>query len=141
MRSVSFQAFGHPNILSNHKRTMEITKEDDLTRRGNCIVAVKSTLSLADLDNEIREIARNSQTVIKLTMRVGGLIEEVVGRGDPALTYSNPVSMVVRKSSFTCGRTLMINADKSASELDREFVEQLRSRDTVVRCTLTFVNP
>jgi len=32
--------FGHENIRSNHKKTIEITKESHLTPRGDCIVVL-----------------------------------------------------------------------------------------------------
>ena len=33
-------AQGHPNILGTHRMTFEITKEHELSRRGDCIIAV-----------------------------------------------------------------------------------------------------
>ena len=34
------EAKGHPNISAKNKKTFEITKENWLTERGDCIVAV-----------------------------------------------------------------------------------------------------
>jgi Uncharacterized protein conserved in archaea len=39
--------------------------------------------------------------------------------------------MVVRKSGFTSGRTLMIGADKAAADLDRGFVEKLKKSENI----------
>ncbi|MHA2386933.1 MAG: DUF371 domain-containing protein, partial [Candidatus Thorarchaeota archaeon] len=61
------------------------------------------------------------------------------GRGDPGLTYLDAVSMVARKSSFVCDRTLMVGADKAASDLDRSFVNALRDSSVSIECELLFV--
>ena len=34
---------GHKNILSLHQKTIEITKDEELTSNGDCIVAVSYT--------------------------------------------------------------------------------------------------
>jgi uncharacterized protein len=39
--------------------------------------------------------------------------------------------MVVRKSGFISGRTLMIGADKAAADLDRRFVEKLKNSENI----------
>jgi hypothetical protein len=39
--------------------------------------------------------------------------------------------MVVRKSSFTSGRTLMIRADKAAADLDRRMIERLKRSENI----------
>ncbi|HIG98004.1 TPA: DUF371 domain-containing protein, partial [Candidatus Woesearchaeota archaeon] len=41
-----FTAHGHPNILATHRTTLEITKDSELTTRGNCVVAVAADFSL-----------------------------------------------------------------------------------------------
>jgi len=59
-------------------------------------------------------------------MEVGGKVETVRGWGHPSLALDHPTDMVVRKSSFLCGRTLAVRADKAARDLSREFVRELR---------------
>ncbi|TMI58912.1 DUF371 domain-containing protein, partial [Candidatus Bathyarchaeota archaeon] len=39
----SFHAFGHPRILSTHPTTIEITRSQNLTIRGDCVIGVKSS--------------------------------------------------------------------------------------------------
>jgi hypothetical protein len=71
-------------------------------------------------------------------MSIDGLVERVMGRGSPGLTYSDPISMVARTSSFECGRTVMVGADRVASDLDRKFVQKLRDPDIVIKCQLSY---
>ena len=46
--------FGHENIRSNHKKTIEITKESHLTTRGDCIIGVRANSSCADLPDALK---------------------------------------------------------------------------------------
>ncbi len=97
-------------------------------------------MTLQSLDSQVKQIARSSNTRIVLTLDVAGLVEKIEGRGDPKLTYSDLISMVARKSSFVCGRTLMIEANKAASDLNRSLIEKLRQPQTVIDCELLFIN-
>jgi hypothetical protein len=139
MFCVPFRAFGHENVVGKHKTTVEITSEDFLTRRGTCIIGVRSTQTLSVLDPTIKEMARLDTTKIVLVMEVNGIIERISGTGGTGLTYSNPISMVARTSSYQCDRTLMIGADKAASDLSDEFVNCLKSRDALLKCELHFI--
>jgi hypothetical protein len=139
MHLVRFKAYGHENVIGEHKTTVEITTEDYLTKQGTCIVGVQATQKLSDLAPEIRELATLETTKIVLVMEVEGIIEQVTGTGGQNLTYSDSVSMVARTSSYQCGRTLMINADKAASNLSREFVRLLKKNGVVMNCELHFI--
>jgi hypothetical protein len=91
------------------------------------------------LDSAIKRIAGMETTKIVLVMEVRGVIEQITGTGGSGLTYTDPVSMVARTSSYQCGRTLMIHADKAASDLSDDFVGCLRDRDAVLKCELHFI--
>jgi len=138
MRTVDFHAYGHPNVIGEHKTTLEITTEEELTSQGTCIIGVRTTQTLRDLNDEIKALAKSTRTQIQLTMSVDGLVERVMGRGSPGLTYSDQISMVARTSSFECGRTVMVGADRVASDLDRRFVQKLRNPDIVIECQLSY---
>jgi len=60
----------------------------------------------------------------------------VKARGSPKLTFTHSTDLVVRKSSYVCGRTLAIKADKSANDLSRELIEKLRHSNQQVKVTL-----
>jgi hypothetical protein len=138
MRTVDFHAYGHPNVIGKHKTTLEITTEEKLTSRGTCIIGVRTNQTLRDLDDEIKTLAKSTRTQIQLTMSVEGLVESIMGRGSPGLTYSDPISMVARTSSFECGRTVMVGADRVASDLDRRFVQKLRNPNIAIKCQLIY---
>lgn len=138
MRSIQFKAYGHQNVIGDHKTTIELTSENFLTKQGSCIVGVCASLTLNELDDEIKQLALLETTTIVLKMSVEGMVEEVTGIGGSGLTYSDSKSMVARKSSYECERTLMVNADKAASDLNREFVEKLKDNAAEINCELIF---
>ncbi|MFW9843585.1 MAG: DUF371 domain-containing protein [Candidatus Thorarchaeota archaeon] len=139
MHLARFKAYGHENVIGEHKTTVEITTEDYLTKQGTCIVGVRATQKLSELSSEIRELVAKESTKIILMMEVEGMKEQVSGTGGNGLTYSDSTSMVARTSTFQCGRTLMINADKAASDLSRGFVRQLAKNGAEMNCELHFI--
>jgi len=139
MHLVRFKAYGHENVIGEHKTTIEITTENYLTKQGTCIVGVQATQKLSDFSSEIQELITLETTKIVLLMEVAGIREQVSGTGGKDLTYSDSTSMVARTSSFQCGRTLMINADKAASDLSREFVSLLTKDGIEMDCELHFI--
>lgn len=97
-------------------------------------------MTLQSLDLQVKQLAKSPNTRIILKLNVEDLVEKIEGRGDPRLTYSDSVSMVARKSSFVCGRTLMIEANKAASDVNRSLIERLKQPETVIDCELLFIS-
>ena len=58
--TVVFSARGHQKVQSTHKTTFEVTKEANLTKQGDCIIAVESTKAAVDLPYEFKEGARKA---------------------------------------------------------------------------------
>lgn len=138
MVSVSFTAKGHPNVRSSHETTFMTTKEPDLSLRGDCIIAVSADYGLADLPVEVKALARDPETNITFLLDVGSYSFTATGYGHPDLEYTNPIDMVARRSSYTCGRTLMINSDNTSKDIPKEIVKSLQDPTTVVKITLTY---
>jgi hypothetical protein len=136
--TVSFKAKGHQNIRSNHKTTFMTTKEDDLSLRGDCVIAVSAEMGLNDLPQEAKELAKVPETIITFRLDVGGHVFEAKGTGHPDLEYTDPIDMVARRSTFTCNRTLMINCDKTSQDIPVDIVKALQDPDAVAEITLTY---
>lgn len=62
-----------------------------------------------------------------LTLSVDSYRFSVKGRGSSRLTLSHSTDMVVRKSDFVSDRTLMVHANRAASDLPIELVELLQN--------------
>ncbi|MBN2336367.1 DUF371 domain-containing protein [Candidatus Bathyarchaeota archaeon] len=133
----SFKARGHPNMLSTHGTTLMTTTERQLTLKGDCVVAVSAKKGLIDLDEDIKNAARSDDAVIKFTLEVDGTEFVATGRGHPGLTFSHPSDIVVRKSGFVCGRTLMVRSDKAACDVPREMATRLNDEGAEITVTIT----
>ena len=121
-----FRARGHPNVTALHRTTLEITKENWLTKRGDCIVGVSSEASVADLPSWLKDAIRGGATVV-VVLCAGDVCDSVVGRGDPGLELSDPRRMILRRSTYKEPATLMISSSKAAGDLDRRLVSRLSS--------------
>ena len=138
--TVIFSAHGHVNVQSTHKTTFEFTKEATLTKQGDCIVALESTKAAADLSPEFKEAARKEGIKITVMVEADELKETIKAEGSPQLQFTHPTDLVVRKSSYVCGRTLAINADKAAIAFSRELVRKLKDPNQTIKVTLTAEN-
>lgn len=119
--------YGHANITSRHGTTLEITKDEEITKRADCIIGVGADKGISELSEEFKQKAGNN-SIIKVVLRAGNIIETITGIGHPNLSFSHKSDIVIRKSTFICPRTLMIKADKSARELDRNLINLLKNR-------------
>lgn len=120
------QAKGHPNVLSNHKSTFEITKDMDLSLSGDCIIGVAMDKTMDDIPIDLKEKIRdkNTKIVVKLSTESGE--DEIVGYGHPKLTLDHPTDIVCRKSTYVCSRTLMIKSNKASSDLNEKLIGDLK---------------
>lgn len=126
-------AQGHPNVLARHATTFEITKDIELTRRGDCVIAVSATKGAADLSMEFKRLCRNDEARILVELQAAGIAESIEGRGSGRLTVSHPTEIVGRKSTHISDRTIMIRADRAACDIDRDLVDALKSPTTRLR--------
>ena len=129
--SFSFQAKGHKNIRASHKTTLELTTDTHVTEKGDCIIGICSTHGLNDLPDEIKKLIQLSSSLIIIFLKVGKNEVKITGQGNPNLSLSNENDMVIRKSSFTCPRTLCVNSSHGAVDLPIEFVNLLK-KDTKI---------
>jgi len=130
-------ACGHRNILSTHKTTFETTREANLTKHGDCIIAVKATKGAKDIHPKFKETAMKENTQLTITIEANGMKETVRARGSSRLTFTSLTDIVIRKSGYVCGRTVAIGADKAACDLSRRLTERLRDSHQKIKITLT----
>lgn len=119
---------GHENVTSHHRSTFEITKDVEIGPTADCIVGVDMDKSMLDFPEEFKEKIANSNTKIQVILDTENGHDEIVGYGHEDLTLTHPTDIVCRTSDYTCSRTLMIRADKSAADLDENLVEDLKNK-------------
>ena len=131
-----FYCNGHPNVISTHKTTLEFTTESDLSLRGDCILGVKTTCSLENLPKEIKNKLRVKSNIIKIFLEIDNLNEMITGNGHPDLSLTSKEALIIRKSSYICPRTLMINSDKAACDLPKEIINAMKFHSSLMKVTI-----
>ena len=121
--------YGHPNVQSLHGKTVEITKDEHLTLRGDCIIGVRASKACADLDETLRRRLCSSGSVVKIEIMAGGESFAINGMGDERLTLQNPHDIVIRKTNFVCPRTMSVKCDRASSDMPRKMVKILQDKD------------
>jgi hypothetical protein len=121
-----FYARGHPSVMSTHLTTLELTKDTDLSKNGDCIVAVGCSVGLRDLPDRMKNALSSRACRARVTLTVDTLRFAVEGRGGEGLSLSHPTDIVVRKSGFVSDRTLMLHANRAAADIPKSFVELLQ---------------
>ena len=124
----SFTASGHKNIRATHRNTLELTKDAVLTEDGDCIIGVKAEFEL----EKIKQFLQKEK--IKITIRANGITETVTAVPNP--NFSDEHEMVIRITNFDSKRTFATRADKSAKQLSRRFVKELKNDKTRMVITI-----
>ena len=127
---ISFNIYGHKNILSLNQNSLEFTKDKDLTLNGDCIVGVNSDFKL----NEIKSLIKEYDT-IKIRIISDDLIEEIMCNVNK--NFNSDHEIVVRRSNFISDRTLGINADKSSFEINRKIINKLKDSSNIVKVEIS----
>ena len=118
-------AHGHEHVQATHESTVEFTSDDWLTPAGDCILGVEADQVPADFDPAFVDAAQSADAEITATIEAGDHSQTIAGRGHPELTFDDDRSMVARTSTYTDDRTVMIDADAAAADIDRGLVAAL----------------
>jgi len=117
-------ARGHPNISASNRRTLEITKDPYVTRRGDCIIACCADKAGPELAGDLLEALMRPGTV-RIVVEAGGMGYAITGR-TPLAVPTSPYRLVVRRSGHVDDSTLAVGADGAAADLPRGLVSRLR---------------
>lgn len=132
-------AKGHPNITARHKTTFELTREKEVTPRGDCIVGVSADKGIRDISQQLKDyLLQGGKVVMEFILPQYGLKEYISGYGSNELSFSHHSDIVIRKSSYACSRTLVVNADKASADFDREIAKLLTDPVTEISFVVRF---
>jgi hypothetical protein len=123
---MEFKAYGHENVLALHRSTLEFTKEDFLTKNGDCILGIR-----ADFEKPLGFAGK-----LLIRIECEGLTDELTAMYNPDFDSG---SMVIRKSQFLDKRTFATGASKAACDINREIVKVLQAPGTVAKVNITTV--
>ncbi len=122
---------GHPMIRSLHPTTIEVTTEERLTEKGDCIIGVGASKGCAQLGETLKAALRMKGSAVIIRVLVGQERFELMAEGDPGLELSDPHDMVIRESRFLSGRTLAVGASAAAKDIPRPIIARLRDPASV----------
>ncbi len=130
-------AYGHPNITARHRTTLQLTKDEEITLRADCVVGVRANKSVRDLSQELKSHLIEGGSV-EITISAGGMEFRLEAMGDPRLRLTHTRDVVVRRSDFVDDRTLVIRSSAAARDLPREMVRAMRRADEVIVMEISF---
>ena len=131
---------GHHLVIGNHPTTFEVTREDHLTKNGNCIIGIAADKGCAGLSAAFKRVLANDDAVLITRLSSGDVIFEVKSHGSSRFTLDHPTDMVWRRSSFVCGRTIGILSDHVAADLPKALITNLVAGKEMI-VTLTAMRP
>ena len=120
----TIEIMGHPFIQCIHNTTIELTKDNNLTKKGTCILGIKASKACYDLNPLLKKKIRNGEK-IDVIIKVDEIRDSFYGYGNKKLTLLSKKDIVFRKSDFICDRTILIYCTKSSNELSRNIIKRL----------------
>ncbi|AGB16501.1 hypothetical protein Halru_1903 [Halovivax ruber XH-70] len=118
-------ACGHEHVSGEHASTFEVSTDDFLTPAGDCILAIEADRAPAEFDSDFVAACQDATATITMSITAGGSETTITGRGDPRLTFESERSAVGRTSDYVDDRTIMLDADRAAGDVDRELIDAL----------------
>jgi hypothetical protein len=119
------RARGHQHVTAEHASTLEVTTDDYLTPAGDCILGIEADRAPADFDGEFVAACADPDATIPLVLEADGHTETVTGSGHPEIELTNECGFVARTSTYVDDRTILVNADSAAGDVDRDLVAAL----------------
>ncbi|BBL45291.1 hypothetical protein MJ1_0116 [Nanobdella aerobiophila] len=119
------KAKGNRLIKATHKSTLEVTKDDFLTERGDCIIGINANFSASEIPEDLKEYLL-SEGKIKIIIKVDNLIDKIIAYGSKNLSFKSENSIIIRKSNFIDDRTLAIYSNKSSIDIKRDIINLLK---------------
>ena len=135
-RSFTITAYGHPNLLATHRTTWQLTKEDNLSAPGDCIIGIKSSVGLEELPPWLVDHLKNGEE-IEIELSSNDLSFSGKASGHKKLSLIDPVDMVFRRSSFISDRTFAISSSFVAIDIPREMISHLQSHEAELKIKIS----
>ena len=126
-QSVAFVCRGHPLVTATHDKTVEITRDTEISRRATCVVGVAS-------EHDDRALL-DLRGMVEVTLECDGVRDAFTATISPF--FLGDSSLVLRRGPGLRGRTLAFDASKTAADLDRALIARLALSGSELRVTIT----
>ena len=127
--TVSFVCRGHPNVAATHNKTIELTRDADISRRATCVLGVAS-----DHDDRALLALRGR---VEVTVECDGERDQFAATMSPFFLGDD--SLVFRRGAGLRADTFAFDATKTAATVDRALVERLGSSERRLAVTIRAV--
>jgi uncharacterized protein len=121
---------GHPNVLGTHRNTIEITREEHISKRADCIIGVSATKACADLSPELKAHIR-SGGLLRFEISAEGMSYNFGGSGSSELELTDTRELVLRRSNFASARTAAVYCEAAAIDIPRPLVAIMQNQTCV----------
>lgn len=125
-----FYAHGHQNISATHKTTLEFTKDNEISTKGDCIIGVNADFDSTKLGQLIKKIKNKNITIaiqtISKNKKYKKIKETIFAEINPK--FDDDREFVIRKTDFISERTFAINSNKAAFGLNRDLINYLKEK-------------
>jgi hypothetical protein len=118
-------------VRSLHPTTIEITTNEQLTEKGDCIVGVRATKGCGQLSETLKTALRSEHANVTIRLLVSNESFELTAQGDKGLELSHPHDIVIRRSRFISGRTLAVGSSAAARDIPRSIISKLKNATAV----------
>ncbi len=123
---VSFRCRGHAAIAGTHDKTLEFTRDHDVTRRATCVLGVDS-----DHDDTALLQLRGE---VEVTIECGARADTFEATVNPFFIGDD--SLIFRRGPALRGRTFAYDSTKTAADVDRDLVRALADPAAVLTVTV-----
>lgn len=124
--TVTFSCWGHPAIRGTHAKTVELTREREISARATCVVGVSADVEPAELVGFTGPLL--------VTLRAAGYEEVLRATAHPGFRLTE--SLVIRRSQHRSANTFATGADRGAKDLPRDLLKALNHTDTRLLVTV-----
>jgi hypothetical protein len=121
---------GHENVRALHPTTIEITRDNAISMRADCVIGVGADKGCGDLNENLRRHIR-SGGALRLELTVGTERFAFYGQGDPRLSLDDSYEVVFRRSNFISPRTCAIKCSAASLDIPRNMISKLKSREAL----------
>lgn len=128
---------GHPNVTGRHPTTFEVTREEHLSCKGDCIIGIAADTGASGLPAAFAEALTRDGAVLVTRLCCGDHCITITSQGSGGMTLDHPTDLVWRRSDYVCGRTVGIRSDMTARDLPRQLIALLQGgAELVVEMTV-----
>lgn len=124
-------ARGHENVSGAHESTFEVTSDDFLTPAGDCILGIEADRVPAAFDESFVGACQDRAAKITVELEAASHSDRLEASGHPNLTFESDRSLVVRTSDYVDDRTVAVDAEKAATDIDRDLVSALADGESL----------